>query len=226
VLFGLTERAHVYPKHIEINGLSSQFDCYCKNKLIGRFDLALGGMHNISNALSVIALGLELKIDTPVIQGILQEYEGVSRRIEIKFKNKEFLIIDDYAHHPAEIKATLAAVKNLKPRRIIALFQPHRFSRTQALLDEFGKSFDFADYIVITDIYPASELPIPGITGRCVYDKIKEYAREKEAYFLPKEEIIPHLINSMRPGDLIITLGAGDIVKVCDELVERIKRQR
>jgi UDP-N-acetylmuramate--alanine ligase len=226
VLFGLTERAHVYPKHIEINGLSSQFDCYCKNKLIGRFDLALGGMHNISNALSVIALGLELKIDTPVIQGILKEYKGVSRRMEIKFKNKEFLIIDDYAHHPTEIKATLAAVKNLQVRRIIALFQPHRFSRTQALLDEFGKSFDFADHIVITDIYPASELPIPGITGRCVYDKIKAYAREKEAYFLPKEEITPHVIKIMKPGDLIITLGAGDIVKVCDELVERIKGQR
>jgi UDP-N-acetylmuramate--alanine ligase len=223
VSFGLTEKAHVYPKHIEMNGLSSRFDCYAKDKLVGSFELSLGGMHNISNALAVIALGLELKVSLPVIQETLKEYKGVSRRIEVKFKNKDFLVIDDYAHHPSEIKATLEAIKNLKARRVIAIFQPHRFTRTQALLDEFGKSFGSADYVVITDIYPASEPPIPGVTGRGVYEKIKEFDKAKEADFLPKEELIPHVMKIMKPGDLIITLGAGDIVKVGDELVERIK---
>ena len=163
-------------------------------------------------------------IDTQIIKNSLANYKGAGRRIEIKFENKDYLLIDDYAHHPTEIKATLKAVKNINFKRLIAVFQPHRYTRTKLLLDEFGKSFDLADYIIITDIYAASEPPLEGISARCIYDKIKEYAPDKQIYFLPKEELVAHILKIIKPDDLVITFGAGDIVKTCDELVEELKR--
>ena len=224
VLFGLKNTAQIYPKNIRLEGLSSEFDCFYKNKLIGRFHLSLGGEHNISNALAVIALGLELGVDLEVIKKTLVNYKGAGRRLEIKFSDKGLMLIDDYAHHPTEIKATLSAVRNLKQNRVIAIFQPHRYTRTKLLLEEFGKSFDLADYVIITDIYPASEPPLEGVSGRSVYDKIKERTPAKEVHFLAKEEIVGHILGIIKPGDLLITLGAGDIVKISDELAEKIKR--
>ena len=222
ILFGLKSSAGVYPKNIKLSGLSSEFDCFYKNKFVGTFHLSLGGEHNISNALSVIALGIELGIDLEFIKETLAQYKGVKRRLEIKFVNAQYLVMDDYAHHPTEIKATLAALECLKFNRVIAIFQPHRYTRTKLLLDEFGRCFNSADYVIITDIYAASEEPIEGITGERVYDKIKEYAPDKEAIFLPKVEIIPHILKIIRPHDLIITLGAGDIVKISDELSAKL----
>jgi UDP-N-acetylmuramate--alanine ligase len=225
VLFGLKDSAQIYPENIQLKGLTSEFDCFYNRKFIGRFYLALGGEHNISNALSVIALGLELGIDLEIIKKALSSYKGALRRLEVKFSGGGLVVIDDYAHHPTEIRATLAAVRNLKRDRVIAVFQPHRYTRTELLLDEFGKSFDLADYVIITDIYPAGEPPIEGVSGRSVYDKIKGLTPAKEAYFLPKEEIVGHILGIIGPGDLLITLGAGDIVKIGDELAERLKRQ-
>jgi UDP-N-acetylmuramate--alanine ligase len=224
VLFGLSPDAHIYPDNVSINGLSSEFDCYYKNKPVSRFYLALGGRHNISNALAVIALGLELGIDLEIIKKTLSSYKGAGRRIEIKFKNSDYTVIDDYAHHPTEIKATLAALQALKPGRIIAVFQPHRYSRSKLLSKEFGASFGLADYVIVSDIYPAGESPLEGVGPGNILDEIKENLSGKEVIYLPKEEITGHILKIMRRGDLIITLGAGDIVKVCDELVERIKR--
>ena len=224
VLFGLKEEAAIHPKNITFNNLTSEFDCFYNNKFVDRFCLALGGEHNISNALSVIGLGLELGIDSGIIKKTLAGYKGAGRRLEIKFNEKGLMVIDDYAHHPTEIKATLSAVRNLKQNRIIAIFQPHRYSRTRLLLDDFSRSFDAADYLVITDIYPASELPLEGVNSISLCDRIKERTPDKKVNFLPKEEIVEHILGIIKPGDLVITLGAGDIVKVCDELVERLKR--
>jgi UDP-N-acetylmuramate--alanine ligase len=223
VLFGLKAGADIYPKNIKIKGLSSTFDCYCRGKLVARFSLALGGRHNISNSLAVIAVGLELRIDPEVIQRALANYKGAGRRIDVKFQDKDYLIIDDYAHHPTEIRATLAAVRNLEPRRLLAIFQPHRYTRTKLLLEEFGNSFDAADYLVITDIYPANELPIKGVTAKLICDLIRRNHPSKKIYYLPKERLVEHIAANMCPGDLVITLGAGDIIKTNDELVERIK---
>ncbi|MBU3958240.1 MAG: UDP-N-acetylmuramate--L-alanine ligase, partial [Candidatus Omnitrophica bacterium] len=223
--FGLKKNADVYPRNIKMNGLSSEFDCFYKDKLVDRFHLALGGEHNISNALSVIALGLKLDIKLGMIKKVLSGYKGVARRLEIKFRDERYLVIDDYAHHPTEIRAALEAVKNLKVKRIIVVFQPHRFTRTKLLLDEFAKSFDLADYLVVTDIYAASELPLEGISGSSMCDKIKEYNPNKKLRFLPKEEITGHILEIIKPQDLVITLGAGDIGRTSDELVERLKRQ-
>ncbi len=225
LLFGLKEGAQIYPRNIKIQGLACDFDCYYRDRFIQRFHLALGGMHNVSNALAVIALGMELKIGLGLIQKALANYPGARRRIDVKLKDQDYLIIDDYAHHPTEIKATLAAVRNLGPRRLIAIFQPHRYTRTKLLLDEFGRSFDLADYVVITDIYPAGEPPIAGITAKLIYDRIRLNHPDKKIYYLPKEEILEHIAGNIRSGDLVITLGAGDIVKTNDALVEKLKRK-
>lgn len=225
ILFGLSPTADIYPKDIRIEGLCSEFDCFFKNRFIERFSLALGGIHNISNALAVIALGLELGINLTIIKKILKDYKGSQRRIEIKFNEKDLLIIDDYAHHPTEIKATLSTLRNLSPKRLIAIFQPHRYTRTNLLAEEFAKSFDLVDYLIITDIYPAGEEPIKGVTAMLIYDKIKARLKDKPIYFLEKEKIIEHILKIIRPYDLVVTLGAGDIGKICDELVEALKRK-
>ncbi|MFH1888597.1 MAG: UDP-N-acetylmuramate--L-alanine ligase [Candidatus Omnitrophota bacterium] len=223
VFFGLKDGAHIYPGNILIKGLSSEFDCFYRDKFIDRFYLALGGEHNISNALSAIALGLELGIGLKSIKDTLRDYKGTRRRLEIKFEDKDYLLIDDYAHHPTEIKATLNSLRGFNPDRLIVIFQPHRYTRTKFLYEEFGKSFDLADYIIITQIYPAGEQPQDGVSSRLIYDKVKERLPDKEVYLLSREEISAHILKIIKPRDLLITLGAGDIGKVCDELVEKIK---
>lgn len=224
ITFGLTPESDIYADKIDLKWLNSGFDCFYRNKFVDRFSLALGGVHNISNSLAVIALGIELGINTVVIKKALASFKGARRRIDIKFNDNRYLLIDDYAHHPTEIKATLAAVRSLK-NRIIAIFQPHRYTRTKLLLDDFAQAFKLADEVVITDIYPASEPPIEGISGRVVQEKIKEYFPEKEAIFLPKEEIAQYILKHIRPDDLVLTLGAGDIVKIGDELAEGLKNK-
>jgi len=221
--FGLNSGADISAKNISFTGLLSDFDCYLKGKFVCRFHLALGGEHNISNSLAVIGLGMELGIDLDCIRRTLQGYKGAHRRLETKFKSDKYLVIDDYAHHPSEIKATLAAIANLKAGRKIVIFQPHRYSRTQLLLNDFAKSFDQSDYLIITDIYAASEQPIEGIGAQKLMEKIKESAKNKEVIYLPKENILQHLLEIIRENDLVITLGAGDIVKVSDALAEKLK---
>jgi len=190
-----------------------------------RFHLALGGVHNISNTLAVIALGRELGIDLEIIKRTLKNYQGAQRRLEVKFKNEQYLLIDDYAHHPTEIRATLSAIKVLHPKRVIAVFQPHRYSRTKLLLDEFSRSFDLADYLIITDIYPAGEPPLAGVSAISLSEKIRQYSPGKDVKFLPKDNIVDAVMGILKPGDLVVTLGAGDIIRNCDELAERFKRQ-
>lgn len=222
LFFGLKDTADIYAKNISFKGLSSDFDCYFKNKLLGRFHLSLGGRHNISNSLAVIGLGLELGIDLGCIRKALEGYQGAGRRLETKFKSDKYLVIDDYAHHPSEIKATLEAIMNLGAVRKIAVFQPHRYSRTQLLMDEFARAFENIDYLIITDIYAASEQPIEGINAKKLLEKIKRHTKNKEVLYLPKEQILEHLLGIIRKDDLVITLGAGDIVKVADALAQRL----
>jgi len=223
LFFGLHNPADIYAANIQFSELTSDFDCFFKNKFISRFHLALGGLHNISNALAVIGLGLELDIQLRYIRRSLEGYKGAGRRLEVKFKNDKYLLLDDYAHHPTEIKATLAAIANLKYRRKIVVFQPHRYSRTQLLLDEFAKSFAGADYLIISDIYAAGEQPIAGINARVLLERIKAFSLNKEIVYLEKEKIAGHIKEIIRAGDLVITLGAGDILKVSDALAEELR---
>ncbi|PIQ86614.1 MAG: UDP-N-acetylmuramate--L-alanine ligase, partial [Candidatus Omnitrophica bacterium CG11_big_fil_rev_8_21_14_0_20_43_6] len=223
VFFGFNDPADISAKNITFNGLLCDFDVYFKDKFISRFHLALGGRHNISNALGVIGLGLELGIDLKHIRSSLAGYQGAGRRLEVKFRSEKYLVIDDYAHHPSEIKATLAAIANLEVKRKIVVFQPHRFSRTQLLLDDFAGAFTRADYLIITDIYAASEKPIEGVNAPALLEKLKKADPSKEVLYLPKEEILLHLLVMIQEGDLVITLGAGDIVRVSDALAQKLK---
>jgi len=223
IMFGLSEKADIFARNISMSGLSSDFDCYYLGKLVDRFHLALGGKHNISNSLSVIALGLELGIKLEFIKKTLSLYKGAKRRLEIKYKDSNYALIDDYAHHPTEIKAALAAAKNISAKRMIVIFQPHRYTRTQLLLEEFITSFDLADYVVISDIYAASEQPIEGVNSKVLVEEIKKHNSAKNVVYLPKEEICGHILNIITPGDMVLTIGAGDIVKIGDELAEKLK---
>ena len=226
VSFGLRLLAQIHPENIVFQGLSCEFDCYQRDKFVGRFMLSLGGRHNICNSLPVIGLGLEMGIDLGLIKKTLKGYQGSRRRLEVKFMSPDFCLVDDYAHHPTEIKATLLAVKNLAHQRIIGVFQPHRYSRTKLLLSEFCASFDALDCLIITDIYPAGERPEEGVDARQIYQGIKKRKEGPgEVYFVPREEVVEYLSAFKKEGDLILTLGAGDITKACDELVEKIKGQ-
>jgi UDP-N-acetylmuramate--alanine ligase len=225
LLFGLKESAHIYPGKIKFNGLSSEFDCFYRGEFLARFRLALGGEHNISNALSVIALGLHLGIKIEVIQRALINYKGAARRLETKFEGREILLLDDYAHHPTEIKATLEAVGKLGSKRVVAVFQPHRYSRTKLLMQDFASSFGAVDCLMVTDIYAASEPPLEGVNAQALCAAIKNHSSQKAVEYVPKEKIIERLLDEARPGDLLITLGAGDITRICDELAGKLKSQ-
>jgi UDP-N-acetylmuramate--alanine ligase len=222
ISFGLSQDCDIYADKIYLQDFSSRFECIYRDKLLGQVVLNIPGRHNISNSLSVIALGLELGIGFDKIKDCLFDYKGVGRRFQLKGQANSIKIVDDYGHHPTEIRATLAAAKSMKPKRLVVAFQPHRYSRTKFLLEEFATCFDSADSLIITDIYAANEKPIPGITSRQLLKKIKQI-NKKDVVFLHKKDIVRHLLKIAKPGDLIMTLGAGDIGKLSDELLQRLK---
>ncbi len=225
--FGLDEHtAQVHPRGVRMEGLRSSFECVVRGASAGTFDLALAGMHNVSNSLAVIALGLELGIDPGVIRHALSTYQGAGRRIDVKYSSPAFTLIDDYAHHPTEIMATLAAVRQLHPRRLVVVFQPHRYTRTRLLLEEFSRCFAGADHLVLTDIYAASEAPIEGVSAQGLLEKVREAQPGLHAEYVAKPELFSRITGLARPGDVVVTLGAGDIVRICDEMAEYFTRQR
>jgi len=223
--FGLSDKNDFYPADITLNEFSSFFTCCYRGKTLGKITLPLAGEHNISNCLSVIALGHELRIPQKIIQSALASFQGTERRFQLKGEFSGIKVIDDYGHHPAEIKAVLAAARNVRHRRLIVVFQPHRFSRTKFLFEEFVMSFAGVDTLILTDIYAASEKPIEGVSAESLCAGIKKKSLEIEAVYLKKENITEYLLKSITAGDLIITLGAGDIGKLSDELVQRIKSE-
>jgi UDP-N-acetylmuramate--alanine ligase len=190
-------------------------------KEIGSVDLSVPGWQNIVNSLAVFAVGFEFGLDFNAIAGALRSFVGARRRFSTVGELDGILIIDDYAHHPTEIRATLTAARTGWPQgRIICVFQPHRFTRTMILKDQFAGAFDNADKIIITDIYAASEPPIPGVTGKTIADLLDP---DKTSYVPKKEKIADLLVNDLKPGDIIMTLGAGDVFTVGREILARLK---
>ena len=226
--FALEKGADIWADNIRILGLGCEFDCFLGREKKGRVSLPLMGEHNIVNCLAAIILGLELGIDFGQIQEAISNYQGTKRRQELKFKSQYLLVIDDYAHHPTEIQATLRAVRQAitasnSYKKIITVFQPHRYSRTKLLLSEFSKSFNLSDQLIITDIYAASEAPIEGIDAGRLCEQIKKGSRDN-VYYLEKQAIIGHILNNLSGSDVVLFLGAGDITKVADEFAKRIER--
>jgi len=224
ITYGFTPQAQVRATDIAINHFNSSFTVIQNNSELGRIKLAAPGKHNISNALAAVAVGLELNIDFAQIKSGLERFEGVFRRFQFKTEKDGVLVIDDYAHHPTEVQATLeAARKGWEDRRIIAVFQPHLYSRTQELYEEFGLSFFDAEVCVITDIYPARETPSEGVTGKLVADTAKEYGHQSIHYVKDKHNLSNRLKEIAEAGDVIITMGAGDIYKYGEEFVDELE---
>lgn len=216
--YGLNEQADIRATEIALYDLYSEYNLVVGDKKLDRLRVNIPGLHHLSNSLAAVAVGLELKIDLSVIKDALANYSGVHRRFEIKAKVNETLIIDDYAHHPTEIKATLATLKLKKPKRIIAVFQPHRYTRTMTLAQEFGKAFTDADLVIVTSIYPAGEKPIPGVDASLIIDSLIREGHSKVIFINSFSQIVEFLRGIITPQDAIITLGAGDIWKVGEEL--------
>lgn len=202
---------------------SSAFTVKRQGEVLGDIELAIPGEHNILNSLAAIAIADICGAEFSLIARALSSFAGAKRRFETKYLSKSYRIIDDYGHHPTELAATLQTARSLKPSRIIVLFQPHRFTRTQLLADDFGKVLQAADRVFITDIYPASEPPIPGITGQTLVDAMKEHG-DIPAKFLPSLDTAHHEVaNSLEPGDLLITLGAGNVHEVGTRIAADLK---
>ncbi|MFH1683725.1 MAG: UDP-N-acetylmuramate--L-alanine ligase [Candidatus Margulisiibacteriota bacterium] len=221
VTYGLTGDVEYSAKDMSYKEFGSCYTLMRSGKEMGKVELAVPGWQNVLNSLPVFAIGFEFGLDFNSIAGALRTFVGARRRFQTVGKYKDILIVDDYAHHPTEVRATLSAARSGWPkRRIICIFQPHRYTRTALLKEQFGKAFGDADKIIITDIYAASEKPIPGISGRSIAEAIEG----KEVEYIPrKEKIVPHLMQEVLDGDLILTLGAGDIYTVGKEILARLK---
>jgi UDP-N-acetylmuramate--alanine ligase len=216
VTYGLTSQADYQAKDVTFEGLKSRFRMFGHGEPMGRVDLNLPGMHNVYNSMASIAVGLELGIPFATSVAALQDIEGVQRRLEVRGSTQHGVtIVDDYGHHPTEIKTTLQAVRQSWPdRRIVVVFQPHRYSRTEALFDEFTRSFYQADSLVVLPIYSAGEPPIRDITGQAVYEGIRLHGHKNVVYQDGHEEALSYLRDAVEPEDILLTLGAGDVWKV------------
>lgn len=224
VTFGLNAQSDYYAENIQFNssGLPS-FDLFYKDTPLGFLQLAIPGEHNIINALAAVACCKELNIDMSHIISTLEEFEGTERRFDVVGTTKAGLrIIDDYAHHPTEIKATLSAAGNIPHKHLWCLFQPHTYTRTIALFEEFSQAFHDADKVILAEIYAAREKNIHKISSKELAAEIKRTSPDKEVYYFESfEEIANFVTNNGESGDLIITMGAGDIYKVAESILEK-----
>jgi UDP-N-acetylmuramate--alanine ligase len=186
-------------------------------------ELRVPGLHNVSDGLTAAAAAFAVGIPADAIARGLNAYRGVERRFQLRGKARGVTVIDDYAHHPTEVRATLAAARVGPWRRVVAVFQPHRYSRTAALFEDFGASFQEADRIVLMDVYGAGEEPVPGVTGKLIADAACVHLPGRSiAYFPHRSDLLGYLVSSVRPGDALLTLGAGDVTTVGDELLDRL----
>ncbi len=218
--YGLTAQADIQAREVKQNGLLTQYRLTSSGKEWGEVRFKLPGLHNVYNSLAAIAVGFELEIPFIKIQEAFECLEGVQRRFQIRGEVQGATVLDDYGHHPTEIRATLNAVRECWPeRRIVVVFQPHRYSRTKALFDEFTTSFYQADSLILLSIYAAGEDPIEGVDSEHLLEGIKEKGHREARLFSNRAEVIPSLQEHLKPGDVLVTLGAGDVWKIGQEIV-------
>jgi UDP-N-acetylmuramate--alanine ligase len=230
ITYGLSESCDIYAKNIEKGFMNTTFEVICKGNELGRFSIPLPGKHNVLNCLASIGVSLELKIELLKIKEAIRSFNGIQRRFEFKGEEKGIRIYDDYGHHPTEIRATLSAARdNLKyidkNSRLFVIFQPHRYTRTAELMDEFASSFSDADVLFLSDIYPAGEKPIEGITSEALFEKIIEKGQCDAFYLSGREDILDKVGALVRKGDIILTLGAGDVWQLGERLLQRLKKK-
>jgi UDP-N-acetylmuramate--alanine ligase len=222
ITYGLTPQADVRAVDVTHSKFTSEFTVKYKGQDLGKIKLNIPGIHNVKNALVAVIIAMELGVDFRVIKKALESFSGVYRRFEIKY-NKEILIVDDYAHHPTETSATLAGIRAGWDRRLVAVFQPHLYSRTRDFYQEFGRSFLNTDVFVCTDVYPAREAPIAGISGELITNAARKFGH-KNVIYVPDKKNLPAVLNELKKDDdIIITMGAGDIWKYGEEFVRMIQ---
>ena len=220
ITYGLSGGSDVSADNLSYEQNSSSCTVSRKGRILGSLRINVPGLHNIKNALAAVTVCLEMGIDFKVISDSIAEFTGVFRRFEIKGEKNGIIIVDDYAHHPSEIRATLEAARKGWGRRIVCVFQPHTYTRTQSFYREFGRSFGDADVLVLTDIYAAREKAIPGITGKIIADAAINSGHRNVIYIEDRNEVGELVREIVREGDIVITMGAGDIWKLADLLME------
>ena len=225
VFYGFDSSCDVWATNIHTNGFHSSFECHNKFGKLADFELNIPGRHNVLNALACIALGLELGIAVEVMQKTLKEFNGVKRRFQLKGQVDDIMVVDDYGHHPTEIVATLNAARLFNKKRLVTIFQPHRYSRTKFLLKEFVESLMLTDRLIMTDIYAASEKPSEGASTKDLLEPLQKAMGDRVVY-LKKEEIISYLTDFVQHGDLVLFLGAGDIYHYSEELVNVLHKKK
>jgi UDP-N-acetylmuramate--alanine ligase len=220
ITYGTSTQADLVISDVKLEGLGSEFRLTYRGEDLGLFRLLHPpGMHNVRNAAAAAAVALYLNVPADLIREGLAKFAGVGRRFDIKGVINDITVVDDYGHHPAEIRATLEAARGCKFNRLLVLFQPHRYTRTQHLWDDFCRAFNQADILVLIDIYAASEAPIPGITSEALANAIREAGHKNVHYFRSMQEGIVFLLKQARPGDAILTIGAGSVSRASGELM-------
>ena len=226
ITYGFSPEADIQARDFEFDGFSSYSILYVHGQKAGRLELNVPGQHNILNALAATAVGLDLDIEMQTILQALEDYSGTGRRFELKRVVNDIMIIEDYAHHPTEIKATLQAARTGWKRRLVVAFQPHRFSRLARLQREFTTAFRQADLLFLTEIYPAGEKPIPGVSGRNLFEEIWR-SGQTNVWFEPELDKLPALLaNELRPGDMLLVLGAGHINRIIPEVIKILEKEK
>ncbi len=223
ITYGMSAQAEVHAREIKTEGLESGFDVYRNDELLGRVTITQPGLHYVYNSLAAVCVGLELDISFPVIAEALAGFSGVHRRVEVKGEKQGVTVVDDYGHHPTEVKATLAAMRGAWPkRRLIVLFQPHRYSRTQGLFKEFGTAFHEADVLVMTEIYAASEDPIEGISGESLLQSTRQHGQRQTHFVAQVDDLAAEVVPLLKKGDVVLTLGAGNILRAGEAILEQL----
>lgn len=223
--YGMARQADLTAKVLERGDDGTRFEVTSREAVLGTVRLRMPGDHNVLNALAAISVGLELEVPFATIASALEEFAGVARRFEIRAVEHDVLFVDDYGHHPTEITATLRAAKRNYGRRLVVLFQPHRYSRTQLLLNEFGRAFFDADMLFLAGIYAASEEPIPGVDSDLLARTVREHGHKSVQYVNDRERLTAAVVSSIQRGDLVLTLGAGDVTAWNDDLVDQWRRR-
>jgi UDP-N-acetylmuramate--alanine ligase len=220
ITYGTSSQADLVISDIQLKGLGSAFRLTYKNEDLGMFELPHPpGIHNVRNAAAAAAVALYLSVPSDLIREGLAKFAGVGRRFDVKGTVNNITVVDDYGHHPAEVRATLEAARGCRFNRLLVLFQPHRYTRTAHLWDEFSRAFNQADALALLDIYAASENPIPGITSEALATSIREAGHKNVNYFDSMQKAIEFLLREARPGDGILTIGAGNVSRASSELM-------
>ena len=224
--YGMSAQADLQARDVVLEGQKSRFCLYRMGKMLGEITLNLPGIHNVYNSMASIAVGIELDISFDTIKCALQAAEGVQRRLETKGEINGIAVVDDYGHHPTEIKSTLSSIKASWPgRRKVVVFQPHRYTRTKELFDDFTRAFYQSDLLVVLPVYPAGEKKIKGITGRALCEGIRAHGHKEVIYKKAFKEAVFHLKEVLKKGDILLTLGAGDVWRVGEKMLEELKAQ-